>query len=176
MNRSILIVICDFLLISLLAFSNVDEAKLAEQGGAPNLKLELSATPPKEQPSRGQDLGNVMKLALNEERKGREQLLSELNKTRDAAMKQEAALTERDKQVQTYQQELQTRQQTEARLQQRTDRSPAGDRQRADEPSKPESKVAKRFHGKQADQGIARRHRRRSAQAGGSLRRTSAAA
>jgi len=42
MNRSILIVICDFLLVSLLAFSTVDINKVAEEGSPPNMKMDLA--------------------------------------------------------------------------------------------------------------------------------------
>jgi hypothetical protein len=44
MNRSILIVICDFLLVSLLAFSTVDINKVAEEGSKPLDKFEISTT------------------------------------------------------------------------------------------------------------------------------------
>jgi hypothetical protein len=42
MNRSILIVICDFLLISLLAFSTVDINKVTDQKAQRPLKFELN--------------------------------------------------------------------------------------------------------------------------------------
>ena len=42
MNRSILIVICDFLLVSLLAFSTVDINKVADQAPPPQLKMDLA--------------------------------------------------------------------------------------------------------------------------------------
>ena len=48
-----------------------------------------------------------MRLALEEERKGRELLVGELAKTREAAGQQQALLSEREKQVQTFRQELQ---------------------------------------------------------------------
>src|SRR2546422_11225537 len=107
MNRSILIVICDFLLVSLLAFSTADINKATEQSGAQNLKLEIATN----QVDTGQDLAAVMRLALNEERKAREQLLGELTRAR-------GTMTEREKQVETFQQQLQTREQETVRLQQ----------------------------------------------------------
>src|SRR5690242_16204322 len=99
MNRSILIVICDFLLVSLLAFSTVDINKVADNGAAREVKMDMATN----QIDSRQDLGDVMRLALNEERKNHEQLLGELAKTRDAATRQEALVTERDKQIQTFQ-------------------------------------------------------------------------
>src|SRR4051812_17611189 len=107
MNRSILIVICDFLLVSLLAFSTVDLNKVSEEGGERTVKTEIVTN----QVDSGKDLAAVMRLALSEERKDREQLLGELEKTRATAGQQAAQLTEREKQSQALQQQLQTRQQ-----------------------------------------------------------------
>jgi hypothetical protein len=109
MNRSILIVICDFLLISLLAFSTVDINKVADEGTAQNaLKIKLSPT---NQPESGKELTAVMKMALDEERRNRDQLLGELTRNR-------TALTERERQAQSFQKELQVREQTTRQLQQ----------------------------------------------------------
>ena len=77
MNRSILIVICDFLLVSLLAFSAVDIDK-ASNDGARTIKAELQTN----QVESGKDLAAVMRLALNEEKRGRDQLQGELIRTR----------------------------------------------------------------------------------------------
>ncbi len=106
MNRSILIVICDFLLVSLLAFSTADISKVAEEGDERAPKMEIATN----QVDSRQDLGAVMRLALDEERKNRDALLGELAKTREAADKQQTLLGEREKQVQTFQQELETKQ------------------------------------------------------------------
>src|SRR5438445_13707644 len=103
MNRSILIVICDFLLISLLAFSTVDINQAVNTGGERPVKLELAATT--NQVESGQDLTAVMRLALEEERKRQDQLIGELTRTREAANKQQALLGEREKQAQTFQQQ-----------------------------------------------------------------------
>jgi membrane protein involved in colicin uptake len=107
MNRSILIVICDFLLISLLAFSSVDINKVGEEGVARTATIEVKTN----QVDSGSDLANVMQLALTDERKQREQLLGELTHAR-------GALTEREQQTQSLQQRLQTREQESERLQQ----------------------------------------------------------
>jgi len=101
MNRSILIVICDFLLVSLLAFSTVDINKVADQAPPPQLKMDLAMAT--NQVESGKDLAAVMRLALTEEQKNRELLMSELSKSRETVGKQ--------------QQELQTREQQSRQLQ-----------------------------------------------------------
>ena len=90
MNRSILIVICDFLLLSLLTFST-DLSKMAgeNEGAQPGVKVDVV---PKPSDTGGKDLAAVMKLALTEEKKNREQLQAELAKVREAAQKQQADL------------------------------------------------------------------------------------
>ncbi len=111
MNRTILIVICDFLLVSLLAFSTVDINKVADEGTPRNVQTQILTN----QADAGKDLTAVMRMALEEERKNREQLLGELNRTRDTAGKQQTILSDREKQLQTFQQELQAK---EAKYQQ----------------------------------------------------------
>jgi hypothetical protein len=106
MNRSILIVICDFLLVSLLAFSTVDIEKVKNPGER-GLKMQVVTN----QVDSRKDLAAVMQLALDEERKNRDRLVGELSRSRDAATRQQALLGEREKQVQAIQQELQTKQQ-----------------------------------------------------------------
>ncbi len=112
MNRSILIVICDFLLVSLLAFSTVDINKTTSEGVPRQLKLNLATN----QADNRQDLAAVMRLALEQEHQGRELLVGELAKTREAATRQQALLSEREKQLQTFQQELQQKDQQTAQL------------------------------------------------------------
>lgn len=113
MNRSILIVICDFLLVSLLAFSTVDVNKITDLGGEPQLRMEAATNPVES----GKDLAAVMRLALDEERKSRDQLLGELSRTREESGRQQTLLGERDQQVKTYQKELDAREQANLRLQ-----------------------------------------------------------
>jgi hypothetical protein len=109
MNRSILIVICDFLLVSLLAFSTVDLNK-ASMTGAPLVMKENVAT---NTPVSGrQDLGDVMRLALDEERKNRDQLVGELTRTR-------AVITQQDQQIQNVKGQLQTKEQMAAQLEEK---------------------------------------------------------
>ena len=105
MNRSILIVICDFLLVSLLAFSTVDINKVA-QPGVPQL---ATSAPAARQAAGRQDLGDVMRLALDEERKNRDQLLGELTGAR-------ALIHQQNQQIELARSELQTKEQLAARL------------------------------------------------------------
>src|SRR5437868_5865174 len=114
MNRSILIVICDFLLVTLLAFSTVDIQKVTDQTSPRSISMTVATN----RVDSSKDLTAVMRMALNEERKEREQLISELARTRETASRQQALVTEREKQVQATQQELKAREQEAQRLQQ----------------------------------------------------------
>ena len=111
MNRSILIVICDFLLVSLLYFSDISRTEESSQQTA----QPVMAT---NQADTGKDLTVVMKQALEEERKNRDQLLGELSRTRQAAVQEHTLLGEQEQKVQTYQQQLQLREQEAQQLQQ----------------------------------------------------------
>jgi len=106
MNRSILIVICDFLLVSLLAFSTVDINKVAEEGSKPLDKFEISTN---QADASGKDLAAVMRLALDEERKDRDRLMGELSRAK-------SSVTANEEQIRTFQKELQASQQTNERL------------------------------------------------------------
>ena len=103
MNRSILIVICDFLLLSLLTFST-DLSKMAgeDEGAVASAKVDAV---PKSDPS-GKDLAAVMKLALTEEQKNREQLQAELARAREAAQQQQAQFAQQTQQLQQKQSNL----------------------------------------------------------------------
>jgi hypothetical protein len=105
MNRSILIVICDFLLISLLAFSTVDMKKLAHPAAARAMQL----NPGTNQVSGRQDLGDVMRLALDEERKNRDQMRGELTRS-------QAVIQEQSQQIQSNRSQLQSKEQQAAQL------------------------------------------------------------
>ncbi len=130
MNRSILIVICDFLLVSLLAFSTVDINKVAEEGTTPQVQTVISTN---QQPESGKDLAAVMRLALDDEQKQRDLLMNELAVTRQMAEQREKqAQTEQqalaakaqnfqqalESQAQKYQQTIQAKDQESARAQQ----------------------------------------------------------
>ncbi|HSU57537.1 MAG TPA: hypothetical protein VLT36_26080 [Candidatus Dormibacteraeota bacterium] len=107
MNRSILIVICDFLLISLLAFSSVDVNKAVDPTAKPQMKLDMGTNAPV--PDSGKDLAAVMKLALEDEKKNRDRLIGELSRAREVAGAGE-------KQSETLRQKLQTREQESQKL------------------------------------------------------------
>src|SRR5437868_4001623 len=66
-NRSILIVICDFLLVSLLAFSTVDINKTTDSSTQRTVQLQTEINT--NQPDSAKDLTAVMRSALDEERK-----------------------------------------------------------------------------------------------------------
>jgi len=106
MNRSILIVICDFFLLSLLAFSTPDLNQVA-QSGPQVLATDLATN----RVSARQDLGEVMRLALDQERRYRDALQADLSSTRQA-------VTQRDQQIQDFRSQLQTTEQQAAHLQQ----------------------------------------------------------
>ncbi len=108
MNRSILIVICDFLLVSLLTFSSMDMSKVSDEGKPPQANVELATNVMVDS---GKDLTAVMRLALDEERKGRDKLLGELERTK-------ATAAEREKQAQATQEALQSTEKTSQRVQQ----------------------------------------------------------
>ena len=114
MNRSILIVICDFLLVSLLVFSNPDITRVTDNGGPKEVKFQLGTN----QPDSGKDLTAVMRLALNEERKNRDTLLGELARTRESAAKQQSMLSEREQQANQLQQRAAQLQQHATQLEQ----------------------------------------------------------
>jgi hypothetical protein len=112
MNRTMLIVIVDFLLISLLAFSTADINKVTENTMARQVRVDLSTN----QADAGRDLAAVMRQALEDEQKNRDLLMGELASVRETASRQETLLGERDRQVQTARQELTAKQQETQRL------------------------------------------------------------
>lgn len=106
MNRSILIVICDFLLVSLLAFSTVDINKVAEEGSKPLDRFEISTN---QADASGKDLAAVMRLALDDERRDRDRLMGELARAK-------TSVSANEEQIRTFQKELQSSQQNYVRL------------------------------------------------------------
>jgi multidrug efflux pump subunit AcrA (membrane-fusion protein) len=91
MNRSILIIICDFLLVTLVAFSNFDGAPPAEtQTRVASAPKAIGGNP---------DLMGTLKLALEDEKQTREKLTSDLRG-------QEQALAEREQKIKEFQENL----------------------------------------------------------------------
>jgi hypothetical protein len=129
MNRALLIIICDFLLLSLLSLASFDKPE-----------LDKSETQPKEAvpdySGGDRDLVEMLTLSLEEERLSREQLLAALNDAQETVRTQEDLLSDserlladreqlladREQRLQEFQQDLQ-RKEAEAR---------ALERQRAD--------------------------------------------
>ncbi len=85
MNRSILIVICDFLLLSLLTFST-DINHMADETTRPPTKVVVTTNPVA---NPGNDLAAVMKQALEEERRSQEQLQRQLAMARNTTTQRE---------------------------------------------------------------------------------------
>lgn len=111
MNRSILIVIVDFLLVSLIAFSdfNRDQSETtAPQVSAPKATA-------------GQDVMGSLKIALEDEKQSREKLSLDLQNTRQNLQAQQEALAQREARIKEYQDNLRkTEEQARQIEQQRT--------------------------------------------------------
>jgi hypothetical protein len=110
MNKSILIVICDFLLVSLLAFSTIDVNRVSD-GGTPQFSTQGTETNQPEKVDNGKDLAAVMNMALSEERRKEDQLSSDLTKARQTAGANE-------QQAKNFQQALAAKQQEATLLEQ----------------------------------------------------------
>jgi hypothetical protein len=109
MNRSILIVICDFLLVSLVAFSNFDSLSPEH---TPTPKMEIST---ERRPAPGSnDMVSTLKMALEDEKQARDKLSAELSNSRESIQARETQLAERDSRLREYQTNLQ-RTEAEAR-------------------------------------------------------------
>lgn len=91
MNRSILIIICDFLLVTLVAFSNFENEKPAE--------TETRTTTGPKTIGGNQDLMGTLKLALEDEKQSREKLTQDLQSS-------EQALAEREQKIKQFQADL----------------------------------------------------------------------
>jgi hypothetical protein len=102
MNRSILIVICDFLLLSLLTFST-DINRMADENTQPPTKVVVASNTPV---NAGADLAAVMQRALQDERASREQLQQQLAQIRGATTQQQTQLGERDQENRRLQQQF----------------------------------------------------------------------
>jgi len=88
---------------------------VTDAGSARTMKMEVSNTNP---PDSGKDLAAAMRVALDEESKKRQELTTELAKSKEAANEEQALLDERARQVEGYQLQLRTREQESALLQQ----------------------------------------------------------
>lgn len=88
MNRSLLLIICDFLLLSLLALAKFDEPEAKQQAEvAREVRQDTLAD---------QDLIEVLRMSLESERDDREMILDDLEETRRELTERERALQERE--------------------------------------------------------------------------------
>lgn len=113
MNRTILIVICDFLLVSLLTFSAGNINKTPDLSAARSMTT-MGAPAVTNGGGSRQDLGEVMQLALEEERKKQDALTLELTQARQTSSAQLQAARE---QLRARDEQLRAREQEAARLQ-----------------------------------------------------------
>jgi hypothetical protein len=90
MNRTILIVICDFLLVSLVAFSNLGREELDKASAPPAPGPKATA---------GDDMMGSLKMALEDEKQTRDKLTVDL-------AQQQAALAQREAKIREYQESL----------------------------------------------------------------------
>ncbi len=91
MNRSVLIVIVDFLLISLLVFSRLDETDVAPETKAP------AEIPPINLSASRQDMTELLQASLEKERASREQLDEQLRLAQAQLQSREQSLDERER-------------------------------------------------------------------------------
>src|SRR5882672_2793748 len=99
MNRSIFIVIVDFLLLSLITFARFDSDQdmTTRKGG----QLAMANNPAQK------EVVNVLKLSLEEERRAREELSAQLTQTESTLRNREELLVDREKRIQESQLSLQ---------------------------------------------------------------------
>jgi len=88
MNRTLLLILCDFLLLNLLALTQWEQAEPPPARNPAPTIASASATA-----SQGQDLVETMKLSLEDERVAREKLTEQLQSTRSDLQSREQNLT-----------------------------------------------------------------------------------
>lgn len=96
MNRSLLLVICDFLLLSLLALARFDEP---EDQSAPEAEQAIE-----QDAMANQDLIDVLKMSLDAEQESRDELSTELKETQEELEARAQALAEREAKLEETQQ------------------------------------------------------------------------
>ncbi|GHC09021.1 hypothetical protein [Cerasicoccus arenae] len=107
MNRSLLLVICDFLLLSLLALARFDEP--ADQAPEAEQAIEQDA-------QANQDLIDVLKMSLDAEQENRADLSTELKETQEELEARAKALAEREAKLEESQQNAEQLAAEKARL------------------------------------------------------------
>lgn len=125
MNRTLLIVICDFLLLTLISTARLDQMPNVNTQPITQLKLETytgpttQEAPPASTPTldpRTADILDAMKSSLEDERSSRDQLASALSKTEQALLSQQELAAERLRQLDAKEQEARIIEQARNRL------------------------------------------------------------
>ncbi|MEO0794289.1 MAG: hypothetical protein AAFX93_03950 [Verrucomicrobiota bacterium] len=120
MNRSLLLVICDFLLLSLLALARFDDP---EEETVPEVTRVIE-----QDAAANQDLIDVLKLSLDTEQETRAEISSELESTREELEARAKVLAEREKKLAETQQTADQLAEEKARLEkQRSDLAKANE-------------------------------------------------
>jgi len=89
MNKTLLLVICDFLLLNILALTNWEKSEPARPQQAPVPAMASGGTAA----TKSQDMVDVMKLSLEDERAQREQMVQQLQTTQTNLQEREQNLT-----------------------------------------------------------------------------------
>lgn len=126
MNRTVLIIICDFLLLTLIATARLDRLPSVSEGPMGKLEMESYQQPqrqaprpqPGAMPPRTSDLLETMKSSLEEERQSREKLSAVLTRTEQAYKAEQQVAAERAQQLAAAQQSLRAREEEARRLEQ----------------------------------------------------------
>lgn len=106
MNRTLLLILCDFLLLTLLALTDWEKAAPATPAPPPSA---LTPTPGAGSATKDDDLVSMMKLSLEDERTRRDQLSQQLQTTQSDLSEREKSLADTRSKVDTL-----SRQYTEA--------------------------------------------------------------
>lgn len=101
MNKSILLVICDFLILSLLSLARFDDKPVQQQQQQPAPQVTQGTNTTSQS-----DLMDALQTALEQEKKSREELKNQLEQTRTQVKTQEQLLAERNANLQKLQQDL----------------------------------------------------------------------
>lgn len=116
MSRTLLIVICDFLLLSLLALARFD---VADTGGAEGPGEEERALA--ENIRADQDMLEILKLSLEAEKESREDVVTDLDEAQRELEERERAIAEREEKLREMSLTLEEREREQQRLQQERD-------------------------------------------------------
>jgi hypothetical protein len=108
MNKSLMIVICDFLLLSLLSLAKFDSTPPGQSASQIQFPRDSTNAPA--------ELNDVLSVALTEERESREQLAQELAAMRQNLDAREAALAAQEARIRQAQQTLQNKEEEARRL------------------------------------------------------------